>query len=101
MKKRKFKKGKKVKIGIGWYREEQWNLLRENSVDVDKIENTYFEWVVNANEAIKNFENLGQSIVKIDIDVNELIEWCKKNNIPVDGESRSKFISLKTKEKSR
>lgn len=86
-----------MKVGLGWYREDQWSLLREVSEDVEKIENTYFEWVVNANEAIHNLERIGHKIVKVDIDVNELIDWCKKENTPINGESRSKFISMKTK----
>lgn len=98
MKKRKFKKNKKINIGVGWYRQEQWSLLREQSEDAEQLENTHFEWVINANESIKDIESTGHSIVKIDIDINELIEWCRKENLPVNGKSRAQFISLKTKE---
>lgn len=101
MKKRKFKKNRQINVGVGWYREEQWRLLREVSEDGEKLENTYFEWVVNANETIKNIETLGHSVKKNDIDVHELVEWCKKENLPINGESRSQYISMKTKEKSR
>lgn len=86
-------------MGLGWYKKEQWSLLRENSEDVDDLENTYYEWVANANEAINNFSSLGYRVEKIEIDVNELIEWCSSEKRPINGESRSNFISLKTKEK--
>ncbi len=94
----KKKKSQKTILGVGWYKKEQWKLLRECSEDVENLENTYYEWVANANDTIKKISNSGHRIEKIEIDVHELIVWCKKENCTVNGESRSKFISLKTKE---
>lgn len=51
----KKRKNKKPVTGIGWYKGEQWSLLRENSVNVDDLDNTYYEWMANANEEIKIF----------------------------------------------
>ncbi len=93
----KTKKSKKLIIGVGWYNKEQWDLLRKNSEDVNELESTYYEWVANANDTIKKFSISGYVIKKIEIDVNELIDWCKKEKYSLNGESRSKFISLKTK----
>lgn len=95
------KKSKKPLLGVGWYKKEQWSLLREKSEDVEELEDTYYEWVANANETIKNLSNSHYHIEKIEIDVEELIEWCIKEKCPLNGESRSMFISLKTKEKFR
>lgn len=88
-------------IGVGWYKQEQWKLLRENSEDAENLENTYYEWVANANDTIKELSNSDYHIEKIEIDVNELIEWCKKEKRSLNGKSRANFISLKTKEKFR
>lgn len=97
----KKRKTKKQIIGVGWYKKEQWKLLRENSKDVKQLEDTYYEWVANANDSIKKLSNSDYHIEKIEIDANELIEWCKKEKCALNGESRAKFISLKTKERFR
>jgi len=97
----KKRKSKKQIIGVGWYKKEQWKQLRDNSEDSENLEETYYEWVANANDTIKKFSNSDYHIEKIEIDINELLEWCKKEKRALDGESRANFISLKTKEKFR
>ena len=94
----KIKRSKKTIVGVGWYRKDQWDLLKKNSEDANDLENTYYEWVANANDTIKTFPKPNHRIEKIDIDVKELIEWCKNEGYNINGKSRSKFISLKTKE---
>ena len=103
MNKRKLKKKnpktEKTVLGIGWYKENQWDLLLKHAVDSDDLEPTYTEWLKGISEGIENLSNSGIQCEKIPIDVNEIIKWCKDNNYPFDGESRSVYISLKTKEK--
>lgn len=88
-------------LGVGWYKKEQWSLLREKSEDGEELEDTYYEWLANANDTIKNLSKYPYRIEKIEIDVKELIKWCLKEKCALNGESRSMFISLKTKEKFR
>ncbi|WP_035276127.1 hypothetical protein [Desulfogranum japonicum] len=97
----KKKKSKKSILGVGWYKKEQWSLLREKSEDVKDLEDTYYEWLANANDTINKLSNSPYRIKKIEIDVEELIEWCIQEKSPLNGESRSKYIALKTKEKFR
>lgn len=93
------RKSQKSIIGVGWYKKEQWQLLREVSEDSDNLEDTFHEWVANANDSIKKLSNSGCRFAKIEIDVTELLEWCSKQKLAVNGTSRSNFIALKTKEK--
>jgi hypothetical protein len=97
----KKKKSKNPILGVGWYKKEQWSLLREKSKDVEELEDTFYEWEANANDIIKKLSNSPYRIEKIEIDVEELIEWCIKEKYALNGESRSTFISLKTREKFR
>jgi hypothetical protein len=57
-------KTRKPVIGIGWYKKEQWSLLRENSEDVDELENTYYEWLAIANDTIRKFSDSGYRVEK-------------------------------------
>lgn len=95
----KLKKSKKPIIGVGWYRKDQWDLLKNHSEDANELQNTYYEWVANANDSIKTLSKAIHRIEKIDIDMNELIDWCKNEGCKINSESRARFISLKTREK--
>ena len=67
-------------LRIAWYSQDQWN-----------IEDTYEEWKANAEKALRDSQNAGISVRKVQIDVDELLAWCKSKNIPVDRASRSEF----------
>jgi len=99
MKKRKQKKSKtsKAVVGIGWYREDQWNLLLEHAEDRGELEATYGEWLEVARKGLDNLTEAGVQFEKIPIDVEELIRWCQEKGCAVDGSSRSGFIALKTR----
>ena len=101
MKKRKQKKAKTSKptVGVGWYREDQWSLLLEHSADRDDLEATYAEWLDIAHKSMRDLSGTGIQLVKIPIDVEELVQWCQEKGYQVDGNSRSEFITLKTREK--
>ena len=34
----------KTILGIGWYKEDQWDLLLKHAVDKEDLEPTYAEW---------------------------------------------------------
>jgi hypothetical protein len=87
-------KKQKIKLGIAWYREDQWSLLKSTASDSGGIENTYEEWFQHASESIKKLENQGVEPVKIVFDVNEFNDWCKRNKKFLDGESRSEYTAL-------
>ena len=85
----------KIALGIGWYRPEQWALLLAKSVDRDQLESTHAEWLEIAEEILEKMRAAGQNPVKIDIDVKEMITWCSKQSLPLDGNARSRYIAHK------
>jgi hypothetical protein len=89
-------RGKQERVtGIGWYRPEQWQRLLEISVDADRLENTHAEWLAIAEKTVKDLEGLGVSIVKVDVDVEELRSWSQQKGVSVDGNARAEFIADK------
>jgi hypothetical protein len=88
-------------FGIAWYRREQWALLKSVATDSDEIEETYDEWLEFAQRYLKEVWESGIDILKVEIDVEELIQWCQTNNRAVDGEARSDFVVLKLKERDQ
>ncbi|HMD87033.1 MAG TPA: hypothetical protein VKO18_20270 [Terriglobia bacterium] len=98
MRKPKHKEKEKVLTGVGWYRPEQWQRLLEISVDVDQLEKTHAEWLAFAEKTVKDLERLGVSIIKVDVDVEELQIWSRQQGLPIDGKARAQFISNKAQQ---
>ena len=79
-------------VGIGWYSSTQWQQLREIAADPERLEETYQEWLVVADQTCQKMEASGISIVKVSVDVQELAAWCSERNLPVDGKSRAQYV---------
>ena len=95
---RKPKHKEKVVTGVGWYRAEQWQRLLEISVDVDQLEKTHGEWLAFAEKTVKDLERLGVSVIKVDVDVEELRSWSQQKGLPVDAKARARFITDKVRQ---
>lgn len=87
--------------GVAWYRREQWALLKSVATDADELEETYDEWLEFAERYLKEVWETGIDIFKVEVDVEELIQWCQTNDRAVDGEARSEFVALKLKERDQ
>jgi len=90
--------GKKNAVGVAWYRPEQWQRLCEISIDKEVLEATHAEWVQNAERAVQELRRQGMEPVKVEVDVEELLQWCERQHIPVSGEARSRYAAEKLRE---
>jgi hypothetical protein len=84
--------------GVAWYRPEQWPRLLELSVDQDNLEDTFEEWLRIAEKTFADLKKLGLNIVKVDVDVEELANWCAAEGFPLDSSARSRFVREKVRE---
>jgi hypothetical protein len=95
-KRKKQKSGKQpLKVGIAWYRPEQWGRLRQISDDVNKLEESYEEWLSIATKTLGELQAQGMEIEKVEIDINELQAYCNDRGMPVNAKSRSEFVTDK------
>jgi hypothetical protein len=88
-------------LGVAWYRREQWELLRALSVDVETLEETYDEWLKQAEYGFRTLGEQGISARKIIVDVNEIQAWCIANDRPLDGNARSEYVAQLLRSPSR
>ena len=86
------KTGRKPVAGVGWYSSGQWQQLREVAADPERLEKTYQEWLVVADQACQKMEASGIAIVKVPVDVQGLIDWCRERNLPIDGKARARYV---------
>jgi hypothetical protein len=88
------------RIGIAWYRPEQWALLRALATDPEVLEPTHVEWLVNANKGLQELEQRGIVPVQVDVDVRELAAWCQGRACRLDGSARAAFVADRLREAS-
>ena len=82
-----------LKLGIAWYRPEQWSRLLEVSEDREDLERTFAEWEQQAEEKLRALRAEGLDIKKVTIEVEELLAWCQNRVLSVDASARSHYVS--------
>jgi hypothetical protein len=60
-------------LGVAWYRPEQWETLRNVSADRDKLEETYAEWLADAERVIKQLQQKGLLVIKVYVEISDLM----------------------------
>ena len=91
---------KNILFGIAWYRENQWELFKKVADDTDKLEETCQEWQKSAKKIELDLLLKGTNTERVDIDINELIKWCKRNKKSNTSESRSEYVAEFIKNKN-
>lgn len=80
-------------IGIGLYHEEQWTLLLETADDIDVMEKVYGEWMKGIKRLIENIRMEGIEPVIVDIDINDLLAYCREHKLKNNGQARSQYVA--------
>jgi len=89
----------KLVTGAAWYRPEQWARLREVSEDVENLDDTYEAWMQTAERLLRDGIPADVTVEKIDIDVEEVLAWCNVRGLPMNAQSRSRYVSERLRQK--
>lgn len=87
-----------MNIGIGTYTKEDYPEIKRISKDRDNLDETWEAWKKNKDKAKKNFQRSGLNIVDIHVKPQELLLFCQRRGLIVDGSSRSQFVQYKVAE---
>jgi len=84
-------------IGIAVYKIEDWKRLLEISEDTHNLEKTWSEWNENIHKLEDKLTNEGIKFKEILIDLNELQNYCNRQKLRINSESRAQFVLEKIK----
>ena len=87
-------------IGIAWYKKEQWFILRQVIENPNDIENTYEEWLNNAINLKKTLIDSGLTVEEVEIDIQDVISWCKKDNKTINSKNITEYVVFKLVKKN-
>ena len=79
--------------GIAWYRRDQWTQLRELASDVERLEESYEDWLAGAQRALVQMTVAGVRAQRVDVDLDELERWCRREDRPLDSAARAAFVA--------
>lgn len=83
----------KHQAGICWISEDQWSRFLEITEDADRLEQNWQEWAEKTDEMIATFAEKGIHVIKVPVDLDELLAWCDANERPLNGNSRAEYVT--------
>lgn len=84
-----------IGVKLAYYRKKDWKRLLDTIDDKESMHATWKEWhksfLDGKNKLIKN----GFEVKEVEVDIEELIAYCKFRGIKNDGEARSQYVTNK------
>ena len=80
-----------VSMAFAWYRPDEWVRLVEVADDRDALGPTYRDWLTATEKKILALALAGVQVCRVEVDVTELVEWCRQHRVPNTDASRAQF----------
>ncbi len=81
-------------VGVCWYREEQWERLKEIVADPESIEDTFQRWKADAEKSVTELTATGLNIVKVSVDTEDMLRWANEKKRPLDSAARAAYAAF-------
>ena len=89
------KRSQTLLIGVTWYTEETWDLVKASASDPEVFEASFVKWKAVAISARREFQRAGVRAVEFHIIPLKFSAWCMLNNRENNAQSRAEFVSEK------
>ncbi len=83
------------RVNLAYYEKEDYDYFLSIIDDRENLHDTWEEWYKAFMKLKRTLVSHGLIVKKVKIDLNELVAYCKENNVKNDGKARSQFVSLK------
>lgn len=78
--------------GIAWYDRDEWAKLKRIVADMDKLDDTYEDWLHHSERLEREIGRPGMIIRRVMVNVDSLVAWCSARQKSVDGAARAEFV---------
>ena len=79
-------------VAICFYTPASYEELKEVADDKKVLCDTYADWLVEFSKVVKGLKEQGIDVVPVNINIGELIKWCKQNKLKNTSSNRSKYV---------
>jgi hypothetical protein len=80
-------------VNMGYINKEDWKRFLEIIDDRDKQHDYWEDWYKEYLRLKEKLIKEGFNVTDYHVDLDELIKYCKKLNLKIDGKSRSRFVA--------
>jgi hypothetical protein len=80
-------------VGIAWYDAGQWAKLKQLADDPGEFDDSYEAWQRGAERTERELSRRGLTTRRVQIDVDDLVAWCRTRNKPVTGDARAEYTA--------
>ena len=84
-------KEKKRTLLVAWFKESQWDHLKQIISDPENLGESYVEWRRQAEEHISMFRSTNGIVKKISVDTEKMLIWANENNIKLESSNLSSY----------
>jgi len=82
-------------VGVAWYSPATWGRLKNAVPDPELLEDSHAEWLKMMRSYLAKMGGAGIRLVRIDIDAEEFLAWCREHDRPADAGARAHFTAEK------
>ncbi len=82
-------------VKLAYYRKNDWKRFIKIIDDRENMHDTWKGWHVDFLKMKSHLISSGFGVIDIEIDLDELINYCKSRGIKNDGKARSQFVQTK------
>ena len=84
-----------IGVKLAYYRKKEWKRFIKIIDDRESMHDTWNEWHKDFLKTKRHLISSGFEVVDIEIDLDELMNFCKIRDIKNDGKARSQFVQAK------
>lgn len=81
------------RVAVNWYTPAEWAKVKASSIDAERFENTYEEWLEMAEKALVGLRANGVAAYKSHIDAGQLLAWCLAHGKANEAASRAEYVA--------
>jgi len=86
------------RIGLPWYRREDYQRIREMMVDRHNLAPTYESWLAAAENNESVGSQAGLHVSRILIEPETFARWCAEKSVEPDSAARRNYVAEKNSE---
>jgi len=84
-----------IGVKLAYYRKKDWKRFLKIIDDRESMHDTWNQWHQDFLKLKKELTAKGLEVLEIEIDLDELTNYCKLKGIRNDGKARSQFVQSK------
>lgn len=84
-----------IGVKLAYYRKKDWEKFLKIIDDRESMHDTWSEWHKDFQKVKNELTTKGFEVINVEINLDELTNYCRLRKIKNDGKARSQFVQTK------